>query len=347
MQKMRLLLIILTLTPLLVFSQYEPKIDEYQHKRILTKSDTIHYHIYSKGEIEKKRNIIIFFHGSGANPLFMQTVKQDTIKINENGAINNKIQRFTYLYSSVPFDLDKIPDEYIFVTISKKGVPFFADKESYKPNNIFYENESLDYRVWQGENVINELTKKWIKNPDKIVIIGHSEGSDVVAKLGHKNKKVTHIGYWAGGANTQYYDFALFIQREVQKGKLTQNQANDSLNNLFTTIRNIEKNPNNTKKQWLENSYRRWAQFAEPPIHNLLEINKPLFVAVAGKDESVPIESSLLIPIEFIRHSKDNLTFKIYPDYNHSFARPPQNENEEWSREFMTVFDDFMKWVNQ
>ncbi|WP_232745176.1 dienelactone hydrolase family protein [Capnocytophaga sp. H4358] len=70
-------------------------------------------------------------------------------------------------------------------------------------------------------------------------------------------------------------------------------------------------------------------------------------MAVAGKDESVPIESSLLIPIEFIRHSKDNLTFKIYPDYNHSFARPPQNENEEWSREFMTVFDDFMKWVNQ
>ncbi|WP_241694796.1 hypothetical protein [Capnocytophaga canimorsus] len=144
---MRLLLIILTLTPLLAFSQYEPKIDEYQHKRILTKSDTIHYHIYSKGEIEKKRNIIIFFHGSGGNPLFMQTVKQDTIKVNENGAINNKIQTLTYLYSSVPFDLDKIPDEYIFVTISKKGVPFFADKEFYKPNNIFYENESLDYRV--------------------------------------------------------------------------------------------------------------------------------------------------------------------------------------------------------
>jgi len=41
------------------------------------------------------------------------------------------------------------------------------------------------------------------------------------------------------------------------------------------------------------------------------------------------------------------LTFKIYPDYNHSFAIPPKNENEEWSWEFMNVFDDFMKWVEQ
>ena len=53
----------------------------------------------------------------------------------------------------------------------------------------FYENEGLDYRVWQGDKVINNITKQLIKNPTKVVIIGHSEGSDVVAKLGHKNIK--------------------------------------------------------------------------------------------------------------------------------------------------------------
>lgn len=247
--------------------------------------------------------------------------------------------------SSVPFDLDKMPNDYIFVLISKKGVPFLADKDSYKPNQVFYENESLNYRVFQGNEVIKELIKTYIKKPKKVVIIGHSEGSDVVAKLGYLNKKVTHIGYWAGGANTQYYDFALFIQKEVQNGKKTQAEAVKSLDSLFIDIKNIVNEPNNTKKEWLGNSYRRWAQFTEPSIDNLLKIEKPLFVAVAGKDESVPIESSLLIPIEFIRHRKENLTFKIYPDYNHSFAKPPENENEEWSWEFMTVFNDFMKWV--
>lgn len=344
---MRLILTILTLIPFLAFGQYDPKMEEYQHKKIITKLDTIHYHYYSKGKIEEKSKILIFFHGSGGSPLFMQTIKADTIKVVENGKSKDKIQKSIFLNTSVPFDLDRIPNDYVFVLISKKGVPFSADKDSYKTNQIFYKNESLNYRVWQGENVINDLTKKWIKKPIKIVIIGHSEGSDVVAKLGQKNKKVTHIGYWAGGANTQYYDFALFIQKDVQSGKITQTEASKSLNSLFIDIKNIENDPNNTEKQWLGNPYRRWTQFTEPSIDNLLKINKPLFVAVAGKDESVPIESSLLIPIEFIRHKKDNLTFKIYPDYNHSFAKPPKSENEEWSWEFMNVFEDFMKWVEQ
>ena len=212
------------------------------------------------------------------------------------------------------------------------------------------ENESLNYRVWQGDEVINDLTKYYIKNPNKVVIIGHSEGADVVAKLGHTNKKITHIGFWAGGANTQYYDFALFIQKDVQSGKITQKEAVDSLEGLFNDIKNIESDPDNTEKQWLENSYHRWSHFSEPAIDNLLKINKPLFVAVAGKDESVPIESSLLIPIEFIRHKKTNLTFKIYPDYDHSFAIPLQdedNEDEDWIWEWMKVFKDFMKWVEQ
>jgi predicted esterase len=344
---MKLIVNILTLLPFLAFGQYDPKIEEYQHKKIIIKSDTINYHIYSKGRTEEKSKILIYFHGSGGNPLFMQTIKTDTIKMIENGESKNKIQKSIFLNTSVPFDLDRVPNDYVFVLISKKGVPFSADIDSYIPSQLFYKNESLNYRVWQGENVINDLTKKWIKKPNKIVIIGHSEGSDVVAKLGHKNKKITHIGYWAGGANTQYYDFALFIQKDVQSGKITQAEANKSLDSLFTVIKNIENDPNNTEKQWLGNPYRRWNQFNEPSIDNLLKISKPLFVAVAGKDESVPIESSLLIPIEFIRHKKDNLTFKIYPDYNHTFAVPPKSENEEWSWEFMNVFDDFMKWVEQ
>ena len=344
---MRLIFTILTLLPFLTFGQYDPKMEEYQHKKIMTKFDTINYHIYSKGRMDEKSKVLIYFQGSGGNPLFMQSIKTDTIKVVENGESKNKIQKSIFLNTSVPFDLDRIPNDYVFVLISKKGVPFSADKDSYKPSQIFYKNESLNYRVWQGDEVIKDLTKKLVKMPKKLVIIGHSEGSDVVAKLGHKNKKITHIGYWSGGANTQYYDFALFIQKDVQSGKITQKEANKSLDSLFTNIKNIENDPNNAEKQWLGNPYRRWTQFTEPSIDNLLKINKPLFVAVAGKDESVPIESSLLIPIEFIRHKKDNLTFKIYPEYNHSFAIPPKSENDEWSWEFMNVFEDFMKWVEQ
>jgi dipeptidyl aminopeptidase/acylaminoacyl peptidase len=79
----------------------------------------------------------------------------------------------------------------------------------------------------------------------------------------------------------------------------------------------------------------------------LLRIDKPLFIAGAGKDNSVPFESSLLIPIEFIRNNKSNLTFKIYPNYDHSFSIPPKNENEKRFRGFMGVFEEFLNWVEQ
>jgi esterase/lipase len=344
---MKLILIILTIIPLMTFGQYDPKTDEYIHRNIIVKKDTINYHIYANGNIESKSKILIFFHGSGAVPLFSESIKIDTLRIVENGEPKNKIQTSKMIGTCVPFDLEKIPNEYIFVVISKKGVPFLDLNKQYKPGKNFYENEGLDYRVWQGDKVINNITKQLIKNPTKVVIIGHSEGSDVVAKLGHKNKKVTHIGFWAGGGNTQYYDFALFIQKDVQSGKIPQEEANKSLDSLFIEIKNIESDPNNTEKQWLGNSYRRWTKFTEPSIDNLIKVTKPIFVAIAGKDESVPMESSLLIPIEFIRSKKDNLTFKIYPEYNHSFAIPLKSEDEEWSWEFMNVFEDFMKWVEQ
>jgi pimeloyl-ACP methyl ester carboxylesterase len=158
---------------------------------------------------------------------------------------------------------------------------------------------------------------------------------------------VTHVGFLSGGGNTQYYDFAIFIQKEVQRGNITQEEAILHLDSLFNDLENIELDPNSTSKQWLGHSYRRWSHFNESPIENLLKIDKPLFVGVAGKDEAVPVESSLLIPVEFIRHKKQNLTYKVYPDYDHSFNLVPQSETEDWEWHFMTVFDDFMQWVER
>ncbi len=344
---MKIFLIISILIPLISFGQFDPKEEKYIHKTIFSKGDTINYHIYSNGKLEDISKILLFFQGSGPRPLFQRGIQIDTVKVEVDGEIKNEIKKSTWVGSSVPINLDKIPKDYLFVIISKKGTPFLDINDKFIPNDLYYKNEGLNYRVWQGDKVINDITKKLIRKPNKIVILGHSEGSDVVAKLGHVNKKVTHIGYWAGGANTQYYEFALMIQKSVIKGEITQEQAIPKLDSLFIEINNIQKEPNNIEKQWWGNSYRRWSQFSEPPIDNLLRIDKPLFIAVAGKDNSVPFESSLLIPIEFIRNNKSNLTFKIYPNYDHSFSIPPKNENEKRFRGFMGVFEEFLNWVEQ
>lgn len=313
-----------------IYAQYEPKYDEYKHFSIFKKRDTINYHVYTK-DSTKKDGIILFINGSGAEPLF--TIKQEG---------NNM-----WINSSIPFDLNKIPSNYIFVLVSKKCLPFSVINKDFKTPNCFFENEGLDYRVWQNDIVIKNILQKHIKNPKKIIVIGHSEGSDVVAKLGTINKKITHIGYWSGGGNTQFYDFALFIRKEVSEGKIDEKTASVKLDSLFNQIKDIELHPNSISKTWEDNSYRRWSEFSEPSIDNLVKINIPIFVALGAKDKSVPVESGLLIPVEFYKRKKQNLTFRLYPNYEHSFYEIPKNENKEWIPHWMDVFDEFMKWTDK
>lgn len=343
---MKKILFTLFLIPTLIFGQFNPKhIDDFQHKTIIIRNDTISYHIYSNGNVETKSKILVFFQGSGPKPLFQKGVIIDTLKTKDNWEEKVELKKTPWFGSSVPLDLQKIPNDYLFVVISKKGVPFLDIDEKFKPNDLYYKNEGLNYRVWQGDKVINEITKKVIKKTEKVVILGHSEGSDVVAKLGHTNKKVTHIGYWAGGANIQYYEFALMIQKSVLKGELSQEEAINQLDSLFLEIKNIQKEPNSIQKQWWGNSYKRWTEFSEPPIENLLKINRPLFVAVATSDNSVPFEASLLIPIEFQRYQKSNLTFKMYTGLDHKFSIKPKDEKRK--SKFNDIFEEFMKWVEQ
>jgi esterase/lipase len=333
--------------PHLIWGQYDPKQDAYRHFSIAAKGDTINYHIYAKGELQTKKGFILFLQGSGAQPLLRIVTKTDTIRITDQGKEKKQLQRSSMLYSSIPFDLDKIPEQYAFVVISKAGFPFMVKSNDFIIPSKYYQTESLDYRVWQANAVINEMFKKQIPDAQKAIVIGHSEGSGVAAKLGTINKKITHIGFWAGNAVSQYYDFAISIRKDVITGKLSEAAGKQQLEALFTQIKKIENDPANTEQNWLGNSYRRWASFTEPPIDNLLKIDIPIFVAVAAKDNSVPIESSLLIPIEFIRHKKNNLTFKLYPDYDHSFNKQPATQAEAVSFEFMSVFQELMEWAEK
>jgi len=313
-----------------VFAQFDPKIEEYQHYTIFKNKDTINYHVFEKNH-HPKEGVILFVHGSGSAPLFNVKKEEDR----------------TLISSSVPFNLDQIPDNYLFVIVSKKCVPFSVINQIFYPPTCFYQNEGLDYRVWQNHLVIKDVLKNKIRNPKKVIVIGHSEGSDVVAKLGTINPKITHLGYWAGGGNTQYYDFALFIRRQSNEGKINEETAKVKLDSLFNQLKEFKQYPHSITQKWEDNTYKRWEQFSEPPINHLLKINIPIFVAVGAKDQAVPVESSLLIPIEFIRHRKTNLTFKLYPHYDHSFFEIPNNENENLIPHWMDVFNEFMQWTFQ
>ena len=330
---MRLLTIILFLCVYHIsFGQRTKIIKAFKHHSVVLENDTINYHTYSKKDIPSTKNLLLYIQGSKAMSLY-QTMEEDGK---------------TYVGTVIPLDFNLLPDDYLLVVISKKGFSFLTemDKEFPVPKE-YYENQTLAYRASQANQVINDLIKNHENQFQKIIALGHSEGSDVVAKLGTINKEITHFGYWSGGGNTQFIDFVTFIRKDVDKGSLTEEQAQLKIDSLFNELKNIMANPNATDKFWQgdKNSYKRWSGFSEPPIENLLQIDKPIFAAIGTKDQAVALESAYLIPIEFIRHQKDNLTFKAYPNLDHVFGK--EIEAGKFEEHLNDVFIDFLNWVNE
>ncbi len=301
----------------------------FNHFKIIDKNDMINYHVYAPGGLKNKKNVLIFIHGSNSKP-FYEFFKKDG-------------KRFRG--SSVPFNLKTIPESYAFVIISKRGVVFCHDSsDEFEPSEEYSDNLSLNYRAQQVHKVIKDITLNYLSNAKKIVVIGHSEGSDVVAKLGTINKQITHIGFWSGSGNSQLYDFPLFIRKEVLEGKLTEEEGLAEIDSLLIKYKDIIEHKDALDKTWYGHPYKRWANFSEPPINNLLQISVPLYVAMGAKDTSVPVESTYLIPVEFIRNKKKNLTFKVYPNLDHSFNEKLKEGNIK--RHWNNVFREFMNWVN-
>ncbi|EDP70938.1 hypothetical protein FBALC1_00602 [Flavobacteriales bacterium ALC-1] len=303
----------------------------FKHYSIELENDTINYHTYANKSVDSLTSVLLYIQGSKAYSLYQ--VKR------ENGQL--------WKGTTVPIKLKTIPDNYLFVLISKKGIPFCTklDEEIPIPNS-YYKNQTLDYRTSQANQVINDLTQKHKNHFKKIIALGHSEGSDVIAKLGTLNNDITHFGYLSGGGNTQFIDFITFIRKDVDQGIISETEAQKQIGALFRDLKDIMNNPNATDKFWAgkNNSYKRWSHFSEPPIDNLLQIEKPIFAAIGTTDRSVALESAYLIPIEFIRHKKNNLTFKTYPMLDHGFGK--EQENGTFKNHWQDVFEDFLKWIN-
>ncbi len=268
--------------------------------------------------------LVLHLQGTSPDPLF--SVEKE----------KNKFSTYRWF----PGDYKLLDEEYGYVIIAKSGIPPIRRKESVNYGK-YHQLNSLDHRVKQADTVINFLAKKVIKDVERIIVYGHSEGAPVAAKLGTVNNDITHLGFWAGNALPDFYDFALFTSKAVTQKNISTIEAKENIEQLITEFELISKNRNSTDAKFKDDySDKRWWSYSEPPINNLLKIDIPIFVQVAGKDESAPIESTYLIPLEFIRLGKENLTYEICAECDHGFV---VGEKDIWSE----IFLNFISWTDK
>jgi hypothetical protein len=272
--------------------------------------------------INIKQPLFIDVNGSGGLPLCIY--------------IKGKGFSATFNTFSVPLK-DATKKQFHYIILDKPGTPFcdsiltdddaeHYDKHAlvsnYKFSKEYSKRLSLGWRVAATKKVITYLIQHGFWDGTQIVADGYSEGGQVVPSLAVADKRVTHIVAAVGSGLNQFYDGILAWRIKAAKGKITQQQAQDSINAELKIIKDIYLHPENTKLEYAGHTYKRWASFGlNPPFEKLRMLNIPIYMIVSTADDNSPIYGLDYVELDFIRLGKTNLIYDTCVGCDHYFNR--------------------------
>lgn len=290
--------------------------------------DTINFYTYQKNDKITPTSVYLYLPGTNAENIYSYHKEK-------NGSF--------WFNSLTSFDFSFLPENYLFIIVAKPGFGFFGNGDSDTIPKIYWNKTSLNDRVMRANTALDYILKNVIKKPKNVAVFGYSEGFYVGSKLATLNKKITHLGIGGGGGYTDFYDFILFNQKALLKSEIANDTAIKSNQEIISSLKQIMSNPESVEMIY-GYTYKRWSSFAVPSIQNLVKLKIPIYQVHASNDESTPIESAYIIPTEFARLNKNNLTFTVYKNSNHSLIETTKDGEEinHWNE----MINDFFKWIS-
>ncbi|WP_438422633.1 hypothetical protein [Aquimarina macrocephali] len=317
-----------------------------QHERITNNWKTvsindsrlgeIKYHVY-KNKIIDHKPLIVYLQGSKNFPLYW---------LNPNGGYS----------TSTTLNFKSISNDYHIVLISKPNTPFVdsitiapSGRKYYPLNEEYREKYSLDWRVNSADKVINDVLKKLNIDSSTIIVWGHSEGSQVASAVAVKNKNITHVISMMGNSLNHLYDFILNERVSALNGEKSNEKAQSNIDSLYTEYEKIYNDPKSTTKEWFGETYYKWSSFTlNSPLENMLKLDIPILYIAGGNDHHSILNMDYA-KLEFLRKGKDNLTYKVFPNYDHFFMETKTDESgkKEWIDHLNEVNDFTLEWVTK
>ena len=297
----------------------------FKEQRIISNSDTIIY--YLKNYTSNSNNLVVYIHGTDPYPVFFYQIKKD--------GTTNLIKWFNDDYKT-------LDPTYAYAIIAKPGLSGIFNKDNFSIPEKYHKNNYKEYRVNQIHLAIEDIKQHHLNNPNKIIVYGHSEGAQIAAALAIVSKSITHLGFWSGNVLNNFYGFALFERIAVLKRHQTDSAAHANITGLIHWYQDIIKNPHATEVDQWGYTNRRWSSYEEAPINDLLKIDIPIYAVFATGDESTPIETAYLLPIQFMQNRKDNLTFEVCMRCDHSYR---ENKDGQMINHWSEIFEEFIKWT--
>ncbi|MFG0259789.1 MAG: alpha/beta hydrolase family protein, partial [Phycisphaerales bacterium JB041] len=130
-------------------------------------------------------------------------------------------------------------------------------------------------------------------DPDRVLILGHSEGADMAAHVAAADPTLaSHIALLAGAGVSQLFDMMLLAGQPRADGE-PEADRNARVLEVLETWQRIAADPDSTTMMAWGHPYRRWSSFMANSSAASLEriaTTTPMFLAQGTADRSSPIE---------------------------------------------------------
>jgi len=244
--------------------------------------------------------------------------------------------------------------------ISKPGTPFcdtfmvdeinpLQNLEDYPPSEEYIQKCGLDWEVAASIRVIGELSERLPNSRKKIVVLGISEGGQLVPKLARECDNVTHLVGMATTALNQFYSSVINRRMDAAMGHITHAEAQEAIDSLFAVYKQIYSDPESTDKWYYGHPYKRWGSYcSDIPLEHLVELDIPILYVKGSADRNSPVLQSDYIMLEFLRLGKTNLTYKVLPGVDHWLSETVEVDGkQEHISHRKEMFSIISEWIEQ
>ena len=232
-------------------------------------------------------------------------------------------------------------------TVEVEEINPYKNLENYKPNEKYVQNCGIEWQVEAAKVAIDSLKKVLPVEDNKIIAMGHSEGGRIVSRIASENKDVSHLVCLSSGFLNQFYSSIINRRIDAAAGKITHEEAQEAIDELFKTYEQVYRNPKSTEDWYYGHPYKRWGSFCNDiPVDYLTKLEIPILVMQGTLDRSSPCLQGDYLKLEFIRLGKTNLTYKSLPGCDHSFIQVTEVDGEKKrSSKRKEVFDFVTEWI--
>ncbi len=274
----------------------------YTTKDALDRKITFYVSLAPAGNTKARLPIVLFIQGSGCQPIFPR--KGDGPSAGLLGLLLEEANGMVRL-----------------LVVEKPGVNWLDQPK--RPGSA--EEASEEFLVehtlprWAEANV-SALRATWTLpdvEPNLTLVIGHSEGGLVAARLAAELLQVTHVASLACGGPTQLFSLAELHARprsdDGPEDAARRRQA------VYDEWARIQADPSSITKFWMGHPYRRWSTFLPYSLTTeLLRTKARIFLAHGTSDTATPVMAFDVVRAELAVHNRD-VTAERLEGANHGF----------------------------